>query len=136
MSETVMLICSALAVVCAIVLLILLRKGWVSEATLEAVAELLEAVPEMEGNIIDDIARYAAIAVRTVEQAVKVGIVEKTNDARKAAAVEIVRELAAEEWDAEAVNDLSDKTIGDVVDAAVNRMGKDNETGGLERTNL
>ena len=89
------LIALVLAVIIGIALIVLVRKGKISAQTLHDSAELIEAMPVPQGDTIFDIfLRYARTAVLTVEQLVKVGKVEKTNDARKEAAMEIVERAA------------------------------------------
>lgn len=95
------LIALVLAVIIGIALIILVRKGKIDVETLHETAELVAEMPIPQGDTLFDMfLRYARTAVLTVEQLVKKGEVDKTDEARKNKAMEIVQ-LAAKVDDVE-----------------------------------
>lgn len=82
------------AVALGIALIILYRKDRINADYIATLADYLDTIDDGEG-IVPLLASYARRAVLAVEQMVKAGVLEKTNEGRKNMATQIVTELAA-----------------------------------------
>lgn len=109
-------------------LVYLYKKGKMKPGDLSNIAGLIDKVGDMlEGlgkgdTVVGLFAEYASKAVRVVEQLVKNGELEKDNEVRKNEAKAIVEQLAlADGVDLELVYD-NEKTIDNLIEAAVNEM--------------
>lgn len=110
----------ALAVLIGIVLIYLLKKKIIKPETITQTAELLDGIEVVGSGFIQQLAEYAKIAVRAVEQLAKQGIIEKNNDTKKRTALEYVQKFAK-------IDDVSlspaDLDTADVlIEAAVNEL--------------
>ena len=84
-----------LSLALGIALILMVKHQKINGETLEGVSTLMEALPVVEGNgTFDLIAKYAKIAVQTVEQLVKTGKIGKSAEERKSAALDIVKQAA------------------------------------------
>lgn len=94
--ETVELIAILLAIVLGIALIILFLNKKLTPEALSGAAEVIQSLPIGENNSLFGLfLKYAGVAVLTVEQWVKTGKIEKTDQARKDTAMELVRQAAA-----------------------------------------
>ena len=85
----------ALAAILAIIMIVLLRRGWISKETVTAAGSLLDTLPVFsEDGFIAQLYNYARLAVRAVEQMVKAGVLPKDDDIRKKEAVEQIERYA------------------------------------------
>lgn len=82
------------AIAVGVILIIMYRKHKITEEYLRVLSDYLDTIDDGEG-IIPILASYARRAVLAVEQMVKAGVLEKTNEGRKNMAEQIVVELAA-----------------------------------------
>ena len=110
----------ALAVLIGIVLIYLLKKKIIKPETITQTAELLDGIEVVGSGFIQQLAEYAKIAVRAVEQLAKQGVIEKNNDTKKKIALEYVQKFAK-------IDDVSlspaDLDTADVlIEAAVNEL--------------
>ena len=81
------------AIAVGVILIVLYRKNKINEEYLQTLADYLDSIDDGEG-VVPLLAAYAKRAVLAVEQMVKAGVLQKTNDARKEMAMRIVSELA------------------------------------------
>ena len=89
------LVAIILSLALGIALILMVKQKKISADTLEGVSTLMEALPVVEGNgTFDLIAKYAKIAVQTVEQLVKAGKIGRDDEERKNAALDIVKQAA------------------------------------------
>ena len=110
----------ALAVLIGIVLIYLLKKKIIKPETITQTAELLDGIEVVGSGFIQQLAEYAKIAVRAVEQLAKQGVIEQNNDTKKKTALEYVQKFAK-------IDDVSlspaDLDTADVlIEAAVNEL--------------
>ncbi len=85
----------ALAAILAIIMIVLLRRGWISKETVTAAGNLLDTIPLFsEDGFVGQLYNYCRLAVRAVEQMVKAGVLPKDDGIRKAEAVEQVKMYA------------------------------------------
>ncbi len=94
MSDPISIIALCLALIVAGILIFLFKKRVIDETAIEGVGQILDGIPAEAGSPFEMIREYSKIAVRTVEQLVKNGIIQKDNTARKEKAMEIVETAA------------------------------------------
>ena len=110
----------ALAVCIGIVLIYLLRKKIIKPETVTQTAELLDGITVSGSGFIQQLAEYARIAVRAVEQLAKQGVINKDNETKKHTAMEYVQSFAKID---EVTLSPADLDTADVlIEAAVNEL--------------
>lgn len=93
--DNVSMIALVVALIVGVCLIVLVRKGFVQGETLSGVADLFQALPVTMGSgLFGKILEYSQTAVLTVEQLVKTGQIQKDNQARKDAAMQMVEQAA------------------------------------------
>lgn len=118
-----MLIINAICTcVLAVILIVAFTKGWITTGTIEGIATIIDSFTDSGNGIIDDLTKYAALAVRTVEQMVKTGAIKKENETRQKAAVDIVKSMVSVDYDVYVANEINDSTIAAIVDAEVSKL--------------
>lgn len=121
-TEVMQILCMIGVAVLAVLLAWIVKKGYVGQDALHGLELILQAVPKQESGIVNDLVRYAGIAVRTVEQLVKNGELQKDDTVRQLQAIEIVRELALMDYAEDEVDEIENDVIADIVEAEVNRL--------------
>lgn len=111
-----MILGCVIAIAFAVVLIILYRKNKINEEYLRMLAEYLDTVDDGEG-VVPLLAQYAKRAVLAVEQLVKAGVLEKTNQGRKDMAMQIVAEYATA--DGIELNDADKAAADSLIEAEV-----------------
>lgn len=109
----------AFAVV-AVLLIVLWKKGLLTDDALNALGDLVDGVILPEDGPIGTLAYYARLAVRAVEQLVKSGQLDTTGDAdaiRREKALELVEEYAAASGPA--LTDAEISTVRSLIEAEV-----------------
>lgn len=108
----------ALAAILAIIMIVLLRRGWISKETVTAAGNLLDTLPVFsEDGFVAQLYKYARLAVRAVEQMVKAGALPKDNDIRKTEAMEQIERYA--KIDGVDLGDTDRDAIDSLIEAAV-----------------
>lgn len=130
------IVCSILGVIAfvavAVLLIILWRKGLLTQKAFDALGDLVDGVIVPEDGPIGTLAYYARLAVRAVEQLVKSGQLDTTGNAdaiRREKALELVEEYAAASGPA--LTDAEINTVRSIIEAEVYALH--NQT---EKTNL
>ena len=106
----------------------LLKQGRMQTGDLSVIAGLMDKLGEVlktfgrDDGVVALLARYAAKAVRVVEQMVKNGELEKDNELRKNEARKIVEQLALTDGVNPEIVYANEEAIGDLIEAAVNEM--------------
>lgn len=86
-------VCVALMV--ALTMVILYKKRVIDADVIAGVNQAFQDLPVVEGNgVFGKIAEYSKVAVAAVEQMVKTGKIDRNDDARKEAAMQIVANAA------------------------------------------
>ena len=93
MIDPVSIIALCLALIVAGVLILLFKKRIIDEKAIEGVGQVLDGIPVTEGPFAM-IRNYAKVAVGAVEQLVKNGKIERDDDTRKDAAMDMVETAA------------------------------------------
>ena len=93
MTDTVSIIALCLALIVAGVIILLFKKRIIDEKAIEGVGKVLDGIPITEGPFVM-IRDYAKIAVRAVEQLVKNGTIDRDDETRKSAAMNMVEAAA------------------------------------------
>lgn len=104
-----------------IALIILYRKNHINADYIATLVDYLDSIDDGEG-IIPLLASYARRAVLAVEQMVKAGVLEKTNEGRKDMAIQIVTELAAA--DGYELDEADKTAIDSLIESEVYEMKK------------
>lgn len=125
-TEFMQIVCMICVAVIAVVLAYIIKKGYVGEDALAGLQLIMKAIPKSNNGLVNDIITYAGIAVRTVEQLVKTGELQKDNHARQMQAVEIVQEMIATEYGDNVMEDVHVGMIQDIVDAEVHKLPRNN----------
>lgn len=94
-------------------------KNNITENQLNSIIDFLDAFDDGQG-VVNQLAAYAKLAVRAVEQLVKSGIIPKENAARKQAAIEMIQSYA--ESDALVIDDIPEEVLGNLVESEVYAM--------------
>lgn len=95
MTDPVSIIAFCLALIVAIILIVLFKRRIINADDIAGTSEILEGIPMPEGGgAFALIASYAKIAVKAVEQLVSSGKLQRDDNARKNAAMNMV-EIAA-----------------------------------------
>lgn len=102
-----------------ITLIILYKKNIVTEQYLSDLENYLDLIDDGEG-IVPLLAQYARKAVYAVEQMVKAGVLQKTDEGRKNMATQIVVELAAA--DGVELDESSKTAVSSLIEAEVYQM--------------
>lgn len=107
------------------VLIWLYKTGKITTNGISAIGGLLDQVEQIipDGCLMDKLIRNAAEAVRAVEQLVKKGELEKTDEARKAKAVELANEYTA--LDNIAITNPVASALDTIIEAEVGGLPKD-----------
>lgn len=82
-----------ISLIVAGLLIVLFKKRMIDENTIAGVGQVLDGIPVAEGPF-SLIREYAKVAVRTVDQLVKNGVIQKDDKARKDAAMTMVEAAA------------------------------------------
>lgn len=116
----------AIAAMVAIALIVLFRRGWITEGTVESIEDLMDSLPiaGAEG-FIERLYTYCRLAVRAVEQMTKAGVLPKDNAARKEEAVKQVQSYA--DIDGVDLTDEDKAVMDALIEAAVCELPKTGE---------
>lgn len=87
------LIAFAASVALAVALIVLYKKRVIDEDAISGASKVLEGIA-VSGGLFETIRQYAETAVKTVEQMVKTGAIDRDDAMRKSAAMNIVRNAA------------------------------------------
>lgn len=94
MNDPVSIIALVVALIVAGVLIFLISRKSITVEAIEGAGKILDGIPVVEGSPFAKIKEYAQIAVKTVEQLVKTGVIPRNDKARKDAAMNIVERAA------------------------------------------
>lgn len=81
----------AAAIITAASIAVLLLRGKINLETVRAIDEQFVAIADNSDGLLERISYYCSIAVSTVEQLANSGQLDKKGEAKKAAAVDIVK---------------------------------------------
>ena len=93
-STTLSIIACVIAIGVGIGMFVMYKKRLIDKEMIEGVAALLRDIEIPVGSVFSMILEYAKTAVLTVEQLVKTGIINKDDESRKKAAMDIVEAAA------------------------------------------
>ena len=112
-----------IAALVAVALIVLLKRGLVSETTITAAGDLLDTIPVYpEDGFVGQLFTYARLAVRAVEQMTKSGDIPWDNQARKTEAMAQAQLYA--KIDGLELGDADRAAISDLIEAAVLELPK------------
>ena len=95
MNDYMSIIAIAVALAVFVALVILYKKRVIDADMISGVNEIMQELPVVEGSgVFAAIHNYAKIAVKTVDQLVKTGAIDRDDEARKNAAMDIVANAA------------------------------------------
>ena len=96
MTDPITIIAYVIAIVVAVVLIVLFKKRIIDADVIDGTTQVLEGLPvaEMNGGAFATIRSYAEIAVKAVDQLVKLGVIQREDKARKDKAMEIIENAA------------------------------------------
>lgn len=112
------------ACVIAAVLIWAVRKKVIALETVTHAGDLLDSIPVTGDGFVALLYQYARMAVHAVEQLAKTGVIEKTPETKKAAAVEMVEQFAA--IDAVELGTADRKAADALIEAAVQELPRNN----------
>lgn len=124
MTDTVSIIALCLALIVAGVIILLFKKRIIDEKAIEGVGEVLDGIPITEGPFVM-IRDYAKIAVRAVEQLVKNGTIDRDDETRKSAAMNMVE--AAAKVDGLTFSDAEKKAASICIEAEVQELPRNQQ---------
>ncbi len=110
----------ALSVLIGIALIYMIRKQIIKPEALDNAVELLDSVAVSGDGFISKLAEYARIAVRTVEQLAKTGVIGGDNDTKKKTAMVYVQQFAQADEIELTTGDLNTADL--LIEAAVNEL--------------
>ena len=93
-STTLSIIACVIAIGVGIGMFVMYKKRLIDKEMIEGVAALLRDIEIPVGSVFSMILEYAKTAVLTVEQLVKTGVINKDDESRKKAAMDIVEAAA------------------------------------------
>ncbi len=116
----------AIAVIVAAIMIILLRRGLITESTVTTTGNLLDSLPVFsEDGFVGQLFNYCRLAVRAVEQMTKSGVLPKDDVLRKDEAIAQVLDYA--KIDGLELGEKDKEAINALIEAAVLELPK---TGG------
>lgn len=94
MNDPVSIIALVVALIVAGTLIFLVSRKYITVEAIEGADKVLDGIPVIEDSTFAKIRDYSRIAVKTVEQLVKTGVIPREDQARKDAAMNIIENAA------------------------------------------
>lgn len=111
------------AAMAAVILIVMLRRGWINKNTVTETGNLLDTLPIVpDDGFVGQLFTYVRLAVRAVEQMTKNDTIPKDDMARKDAACEMIERMA--KLDGVELGEKDRDVIDDLVEAAVLELPK------------